>query len=270
MRGIPPYIPVVPRPSDVAPRLAVCLAVCLGGAGLRARPAGGQELGWSGTAEGSANLLFGAARSRLVAAGTSVGRADSALQVRGDLRLTYADTREEAGERHTTARATRASVAVDARPFARVSPFGFGSAESSLQQRIASRVAGGAGAKLTLHRRGDDDVSVSLALLAERTRALRPEPGAAPLTTRARWSLRARYRRRLSEALRVTHVTFYQPAFDRPGRFTADSDTSLLVALNSALSLTATVRDRYDSEARRRGAPSNHDGQVLFGARAGF
>jgi hypothetical protein len=42
------------------------------------------------------------------------------------------------------------------------------------------------------------------------------------------------------------------------------------VALNSSLSLTVTLRDRYDTEAITRGAASNHDGQLLFGVRAKF
>jgi hypothetical protein len=215
------------RGGAVGAAVAASLAASL----LDAPGLDAQELGWSGSAEANANLLFGAARSRLVALGGGVARADSALELRADAQLGYADTREEDGPRHTTARSARLTAGADWRPFARVSPFAFGAAETSLQQRIAGRVSGGAGAKFTLHRRGDDDVSVSLAVLGERTRTLRPESGVAPVTTRARWSLRARFRRRLTEALRVTHVTFYQPAIDRPGRYTADSNTSLLVAV---------------------------------------
>jgi hypothetical protein len=277
-RGVPPPRPMLAllrrlsrhalahsRRRVVRPSVAASAASL-----LVAPPLAAQELGWSGSAEASANLLFGAARARLAALAAGAARVDSALELRVDAQLTYADSREEDGPRHTTARATRLTAGADWRPFARVSPFVFGSAEASLQQRIAGRLSGGAGAKLTLHRTGDDDVSVSLAVLGERTRALRPDFRVAPMTTRTRWSLRARYRRRLSDALRVTHVTFYQPAVNRPGRYTADSNTSLVVAVNGSLSLTATLRDRYDSEARRRGARSNHDGNVLFGARATF
>ena len=264
-----PSLPL-PRHSSRRPLARPSVGAALVAALAAPLPAGAQTLGWSGTAEASANLLFGAAPSRVVSLAGGVARADSALELHADVQLTYADTREEDGPRHTTARATRVTAAADGRPFARVSPFAFGSAETSLQQRVAGRFAGGAGAKLTLHRKGDDDVSVSQALLGERTRALRPAAGVAPVTTRTRWSLRARYRRQLTDALRVTHVTFYQPAVDRPGRYTADSNTSLVVAVNGSLSLTATLHDRYDSEARRRGARSNHDGNVLFGTRATF
>ena len=226
--------------------------------------------------EGSGNVLFGSARGRLVAGGASAERADSVLEFRGDGTFTYADTRtEDAGEgtrgrREVTARSSRASMALDYRPYGRVSPFWFGATESSLQQRVARRWSSGAGAKLTLHRRDEDEASVSLAMLYERTRTLDPEPFAPALDTRARWSLRARVRRRLAPAVYLSHVTFYQPTVGRLGRYTADSNTSIDVTLTEGLALTATLRDRYDSEARRRGSVSNHDGQILFGLRASF
>jgi hypothetical protein len=161
-------------------------------------------------------------------------------------------------------------MALDYRPYGRVSPFWFGATESSLQQRVARRWSSGGGAKLTLHRRDEDEASVSLAMLYERTRTLDPEPFAPALDTRARWSLRARVRRRLAPAVYLSHVTFYQPTVGRLGRYTADSNTSIDVTLTEALALTATLRDRYDSEARRRGSVSNHDGQILFGLKASF
>ena len=233
-------------------------------------PLGAQALGWSGTAEASGNLLYGAARSRVASASVAVGRADSALQVRADAQLTYADARDADGRSSVTARAVRSTVAVDRRPFARFSPFALGAVETGYQQRIASRVSGGAGAKYTFHRRGDDDVSLSLALLAEHTRVLDPAPGERATNGRVRWSWRGRIRRRLTDVLRLTHVTFYQPAVDRPARYTVDSNTALALAVTRAWSFTASLHERYDSEARARDARSNHDGQVLFGVRAAF
>jgi hypothetical protein len=225
---------------------------------------------WHGSVEGSANVLFGAARGRVIAGAVGASRTDSILELRADFRTTYADARAEDGHREVTARAPRASMGLDYRPYARVSPFWFGAIESSLQQRIASRWETGAGAKLTLQRKGDDDLSVSLALLVDRTRALRPDSATPRAVTNERWSLRFRVRRQLTDAVRLTHVTFYQPAIDRPGRYTAETTTGLAIALASKLALTATLRDRYDSEARARGARSNHDGQLLFGAKASY
>jgi hypothetical protein len=235
------------------------------------RAIGAQELGWSGTTEASANVIFGAARGRLAAFAAGVSRADSVLEVRSDVVFGYADARGTDDSRNrVTARHWRASLGFDRHPFATLSPFAFGSVEASLQQRIRDRVAGGAGAKVTLHRDGDDDVSASLALLWERTRALDPRPDLAEVTTRTRWSLRVRVRRKLTTTLHLSHVTFYQPSTDALGRYTATSNTSLARTVNERLSLTVTLRDQYDSEAERRGARSNHDGQLLFGARASF
>lgn len=237
---------------------------------LTPRAAEGQSSGWGGTIEGSANVLFGAARGRLVSFSTSGERADSAVEVQADLVFSYADTRLQDGRREVTARSSRISLGVDYRPLARLSPFWFGSTESSLQQRIARRYGSGAGVKLTHYRRGDDDVSTSLALLGEHTRALDPDSTTPRSVTRVRWSLRFRVRKQLAENVRFSHVTFYQPSVARLGRYIADTNTSLAVALNETLALTATLRDRYDSDAAQRAAPSNHDGQLLFGLRASF
>jgi hypothetical protein len=68
----------------------------------------------------------------------------------------------------------------------------------------------------------------------------------------------------------VTHTTLFQPVADELSRYTAETTTGLAVTLNASLALTVTLQDRYDSEARGRGASSNHDGQLLFGVRAKF
>ena len=82
-----------------------------------------------------------------------------------------------------------------------------------------------------------------------------------------RWSLRARMRHQLGPVVKFTHVTFYQPAVDELSASVVDSNTALAVSMTAAWSLTASWRERFDSEARDRGARSNHDGQVLFGVR---
>jgi hypothetical protein len=220
----------------------------------------------------SANALFGAAHARIAAVELGLGRGDSALAVRSDVRVGYADDRQsDSVPRRVTARATKVSLGLDYRPFYRFSPFAFGSAEANLQQRIARRYDAGLGAKVTFLRREREDLSVSLALLWERTAPLRVSGQVlGPSVTRARWSLRFRTRRQLTPTLFVSHVTFYQPAVAAVGRYTTDMTTTLENRILSALSLTASLRDRYDSEATRRGAASNHDGQLLVGVRAGF
>ena len=229
-----------------------------------------QQIGWSGTAQGSGNALFGAAHTRLFASNLEIGRADSTLQVRSSFQLSYGDDRTEENDRQVTARATKASLGLDLTPFARYSPFWFGSIGSSLQQRVARRLDSGIGGKVTFVRTDPTSLDLSLALLVERTRAAAIDSASAPTTTLTRWSLRFRVRHRLTPSLSVRHVTFYQPAIDRMGAYTLDTLTELEDRLWAGLSFTASLHDVIDSEARQRGAPSNHDGQILFGLRTTF
>jgi hypothetical protein len=247
-------------------------AVLVGLAGtILASAANAQELGWSGSAQGSANALFGAAHTRLVATTFEFGRADSTLQVRSGVVLSYGDDRSpDDGRRLVTARAPKFSLGLDYRPFSRYSPFWFGSVESSLQQRLADREDVGVGGKVTFIRTPASELSVSAALLLERSRAMPSDSTRADLTTRRRWSLRFRVRHGLTPRLRFSHVSFYQPAVDHPGSYTIDTVTEMQDELWGAISATLTLHDRFDTEARGRGAPSNHDGQLLFGLRTSF
>lgn len=231
---------------------------------------GAQEPGWSGSAQGSGNALFGAAHTRLVAATLETGRADSTLQIRSQLQLSYGDDWTEDNGRQITARATKFSLGVDVVPFARFSPFWFGSAESSLQQRINRRFDSGLGGKLTFVRTAPTALDFSLALLLERTTPLVLDGASTPITTRTRWSARFRVRHQLTPALGFSHVTFYQPTVDHPGAYTIDTLTQLEDRLWAALSFTLSLHDVFDSEARLRGATSDHDGQLLFGLRTAF
>lgn len=239
---------------------------------MPAAPLSAQEKVWTGHAEASANVLFGSARSRLATFSGGVGRADSAIEVRTDYLIGYADARTGDDDRHrVTSRHTRFALAVDHRPLSRFSPFGFGSVATNLQQRIRYRASGGAGAKATFYRVGDDtEASTSLAMLWERTSALHPDSGVAPIATRIRWSLRLRGKHKFSNGLQVSHVTFYQPAVDRMSRYTSDSNTSVALSVTEHVALTATARTRFDSEARGRGARTNLDGELLFGLRTSF
>lgn len=231
-----------------------------------------QERGWEGSIDASGSVLFGNASDHLLSARLQVGRADSVLEFRSDARFTHAASRVGRGERRVTGRTALIALGIDYRPLHRYSPFWFGSAESSLQQQIARRLATGAGAKLTLHRREADEASLSLALLGEMTRPRRTAEGSdvRGAAWRTRWSLRARTGRQLTTMLRATHVTLYQPTVDRIDRYTIVSTSTLAAALTSAVALTAMFHDTYDSEARSRGAVSHNDGQMLFGVRAEF
>lgn len=232
---------------------------------------GQEHVGWSGSVEANASLLFGNARDRLVAGRLQFGRADSTLDVRTDSRLSYAEATDDDGGRRVSGRTLFASLAADYRPFERWSPFWFGSFESSLQQRIDQRYSTGAGAKYTIHRTKDAEASVSLAALAEytvpRLEPAAPDTGAA---WRARWSLRVRGRSQITKTTRFSHTTFYQPQVAHASRYTIRSMTTVAASLTSRTSLTLTFNDVYDSESRERGARTNNDGQLLFGVNAAF
>ncbi len=235
---------------------------------------------WRGTVEANGTLLYGAASQRVFTASTGVSHASPRTQWRLDLQGGYGDAVDQDTRiRKVIVRNARVSTSVDFEPRAVVSPFSFGSGESSLQHRISSRFAAGAGAKWTIWRPDSviggfvEDLSLSGALLAEETRALVTAPSpddARGAGTRYRWSVRTRYRRRLSSALRLSHVSFYQPTLNQPGRYTLEATTTLAMPVFARAEFIFTHLERIDSEAKERGASSIRDGQLLFGVRTRF
>lgn len=234
---------------------------------------------WHGSVETSGTIQYGAANQRVFAGGASASRLDPEYELRFDLQTGYGDARnQKTGVRSVIARNARVGSAFDLHPHDKVSPFTFASAESNFQQRYKSRVAAGVGAKYTLWRPDSvvggfvQDLSVSLAALGENTTLLHDAPAASKASAgkRARWSLRLRFRKRINENIRFSHVTLYQPTTNAPGRYTLDATTELAVPLRNRFQLTIAHRERLDSEAVKRGAPSIRDGQVVFGVRATF
>lgn len=254
-----------------------------------ARSAGAQEAAavapakppvrWRGSVDANGTILYGAANQRLFNAGIGTSRLDPEYEVRFDLTGGYGDSRNfDTGIRAVTARNVRLSGAYDLHPHDRTSPFALASAESNFQQRYKSRVAGGVGAKQTFWRPDSvidgfvQDASLSLAVLGENTQLLDNAPAASRATagSRVRYSLRARYRKRINNSIRFSHVTLYQPTANNLDRYTLDAFTELAIPLRAKLQLTIAHRERLDSEAVKRGAPSIRDGQLVFGARATF
>ena len=228
-----------------------------------------QILGWKTEAEANASLFFGNTEQRLAALRSAISRADSVVESKVDVRFAYADQTTEQDVREVSKRSWLATGTVDYRPFERISPFLISNIESSLEKRIDLRYSGGAGAKYTFVATERAEASFSLAMLAERTRVAddAPAPDRASL---ARWSGRLRLDRRLHERLRVTHLTFYQPEVSTFERFTFSSTSTAAYEMNRLLSATISFLETYDSEATRRGARTNHDGQLLFGLLSSF
>jgi hypothetical protein len=147
----------------------MALVVC--GGALFGPNAHAQEIGWQRTAQLSGNIWYGAAHARVVATELAIARSDSSRRVHTEFQLGYADDRGGDAARQVTARSIQGSAGLDYRPFDRYSPFLLGTAESNYQQRVALRTNLGAGRKWTLRRKGREDLSLSLALLTECTRA---------------------------------------------------------------------------------------------------
>jgi hypothetical protein len=241
--------------------LVVSAALLLPALALRAQPPV-----WHGKAQASASLFFGATEQQLVATQGELSRADSAVEVSLSAELRYGESTDGDGVRSVHARSWLTNLAVDRHPYATVSPFLFGTLESSLEHRLARRAAGGVGAKWTLRRTARGSVSLSGALLGERARPMwsadRPVTEAASV---ARWSLRVKFDRKDDDRLSYSHVTFYQPVVDDPSRYLVISTSQAAYALTAAVAATLSFSERFDSEARSRGARSNHDGHLLVG-----
>jgi len=196
----------------------------------------------------------------------SLARSDSAFSAAVSLQARYGEAVDPDGVRFVSARALLGTLSLDAVPEARVTPFVFGTLESSLEKRIARRGSGGAGAKWVVVRTAHGEGSVSLAVLSEVTRA----SDASRTTSLTRWSWRLKLKRKAADRVTFSHTTFYQPVVQDYGRYTISSTSQLEYGLTGAVALTLSLVDTYDSEARARGARANNDGQLLAGLQASF
>ena len=69
----------------------------------------------------------------------------------------------------------------------------------------------------------------------------------------------------MGDRVSLAHTTFYKPVVTDFGRYVITSITQARYSVASAVGLTATFIDNYDSEAGARGARVNNDGQLLLG-----
>lgn len=256
----------MPRPL-LLPALAVLLVA---GAPLVREPANAQ---WSGRIRTSGSILFGAGEQRVVGAMGSIAHKDSSLKLDAMLDVVYGDAKPADQIRRVTRRTQRAAFSADIRPFAALSPFVTLTLESSFEQRVARRHGLSVGAIHTFVRDSSTEASLSAAILDERRRPIAtatatPTPAAASRVTR--WSLRGRVQHQIGKRFRASHVTFYQPALQSSAHYLVRSTSESRLGLTKVLGLTTSLLVNYDSEARDRGAPVNHDGQLLFGVDAAW
>lgn len=263
------YLALMSRTRIISRALAAAAALVALAPDLGAQETAGAPRRWTGSAQANASVFFGNSEQRVIGGRATLARADSALEVSADVQTLYGDASLAGGPRAVTKRLWLATTSADLRPFARWSPFAFGSAESNYEKRIASRYSAGLGAKHTFIRTERTESSLSLALLDEHTVPTRRVQGlsASRLT---RWSWRARVRHAFDDRLRVSHVTFWRPSVRTTTRFVVLSTTELEYRLTRVVALTLSLLDSYDSEAVRRGARTYNDGQLLFGLMASW
>ena len=263
-------IPKVQRGGSegLAPRsmLLAVLAVVAGFAGPA--DAFAQKTGWNSTVEANGNVLFGATSQTLTSLDGDFAHSGPGFSADLGIKFRYGESEDEQQVKFVSSRSWAATMSVDIRPQARVSPFAFGSAGASLEKRIDHRESGGVGAKWTFAQTNTGKASVSLAVLGERTLPLSDTLTHA--TSLARWSWRVKLNQRVDDRISFTHVTFYQPAIDALSRYIFTSTSVGSYAINTGVALTLTFTDNYDSDARARGARANNDGSLLFGVRATF
>lgn len=227
-----------------------------------------QQVGWRSIVEANANMLFGASSQTLIAAAGAVSHAGDGFSADASLKFRYGESEDAARETFVSARAWAATASADVTPNSRIVPFFFASTEASLEKRIDNRTAGGVGTKWVFAKSNTGSASISLALLGERTAALGDT--VLPVTSVARWSWRIKTEHKIHDQLSFSHVTFYAPIVNAPAQYTIASTSVGAYSINSAVALTLTLTDNYDSQARLRGAPSNNDGAFLFGIRSTF
>jgi hypothetical protein len=238
----------------------------LGAGGLSAQEPAAER--WTGSLQGNGMYLFGNVEQRILGGRGAISRSDRSAEFGIDLQGVYGDTKDAEGTRAVHKRLWLGTLTTDLSPEARVSPFIFLTVESSLEKRIRERYSGGVGAKHTFVRDDRREVSLSLAVLEERTIPIRVS--GLPGERLTRWSARGRVKQAWGDRARFSHVTFWQPAVDDLSRFLIRSTTEAEYVINEAISLTTSFVDSYDSEAVSRGAGSYNDGQLVFGVRAGW
>ena len=244
--------------------VTVASAICLAAAPVAHAQEPSRPRRWTGATQANGSVFFGNSDQRVFGGRASVGRADSVVQMDVAFQATYGDAQVDDGRREVTKRYWLGTLSLDYRPAAYVSPFVFGTFESSLEKQIRGRHSVGVGAKRTFVRTARSEASLSLALLDERTVPRGTSPGHDP-TRLTRWSVRARARHALDDRLRVSHVTFWQPTAGAMSRYLIRSTTEVEYAVTRSVGVSLSFLDNYDSEARTRDARVNNDGQLLFG-----
>ncbi len=230
--------------------------------------AAAQDEGWSSMVELNATTLFGASSQTLASLATGAKHKGEGFTADMSARFRYGESEDQQSVKFVSARGWAVSASLDATPKGRISPFLLGTAEASLEKRIARRTSGGVGVKWEFAHSNTGSASISVAALGERTKPL--SDSAVVVSTLARQSWRLKFDQKVDDRLKLTHATFYSPVFNSPSQYTVTTSSVASYAVTRAVAFTLTFTDNYDSQARSRGARSNSDGSVLAGIRANF
>jgi hypothetical protein len=239
---------------------SVLVVLVLLPAGLAAQDA----KAWKFDGELGASLFFGASQQTALLARNKIEWKDTRRELSLSSGFDYGMAKDGDGDNFVNKRSWVVETSADYLPGGRVSPFAFATSEGSFERQINLRTSGGAGAKYRIVDSERSRIDISLAALAERTDP-RERPGVAhEVTSVGRWSGRFRVRQGLGEAAEFQLVSFYRPRMDEMRDYTWDLTTSLQYALSSTLGLRLSLVNKFDSQARDRGASSNNDGRLFF------
>lgn len=159
----------------------------------------------------------------------------------------------------------RVSVKLDLWPQATWSPFVFVDGSRDVIRKLDFKSNGGAGAKYAFWDGESGDASLSAALIWD-YQNLRLDPGSDHPETEsvARWSLRAKAEKTLSETTTVEHTTFYLPVWDRSSDFLVTMTTSVSTKVLKDVSLSIEHEFLHDSVPPPGVGPDDQKFSVLL------
>jgi hypothetical protein len=159
----------------------------------------------------------------------------------------------------------KVAIKLDLWPQDTWSPFAFVDASRDLIRKLDFRSNGGAGAKYTLWDGESGDASLSAALIWD-YQNFRLDPGSdhAESESLARWSIRAKGEKTLSETTTVEYTTFYQPVWDRTSDFLVTMTTSVSTKVLKDISLSIEHEFLHDSVPPPGVGPDDQKFSVLL------
>lgn len=213
------------------------------------------ELGFNGA---SGNSSFSILRTGARAKRLQTDNVE--FEVAGLLRYGRSDGREIANDQ-------RVSLKLDLWPKARWSPFTFVDASRDIIRKLDFRSSGGAGIKRELWRGAEDsgDFSLSAALIWDyQDFRLAPGDTVPGRETLARWSLRAKGEKSISETTTLEHTTFYQPVWNRRMDYLLTMTTSVSTKVLAGISLSVEHEYLHDSAPPPEVRPDDQKFSVLL------